>query len=258
MDKMHGYGVYTYANQEQYYGNFDEGKKSGYGVFAFKDGTIFEGQWKHDVREGYGELKLPNGDRIIGQWSDCIINTATYKKGTFENVSIYSSMITYEKAHHFADASFSHPRLPTVPKEQLSGDKWTSLSAHFTTNIEEDKRRMLMSAEYASFKQTQGEKTPASPTSATFDTHFNQILKRIESELSNSQSSLFQMIHLFKYMFHGRYHDAALSKAKYLLPQALDDFFSFLSLMQKITMYICSEAKVLFGMYGKPMCKLKM
>ncbi len=31
-DTMHGYGVMSYANDEQYYGNFEENKKCGYGV----------------------------------------------------------------------------------------------------------------------------------------------------------------------------------------------------------------------------------
>lgn len=43
--KMHGHGLFNYANGDIYEGTFSEGKRHGHATCIYQDGTIFEGYW---------------------------------------------------------------------------------------------------------------------------------------------------------------------------------------------------------------------
>ncbi len=50
MDKKHGRGVYTWADQRKYDGLWANGKQHGEGKYVLPDGTIRYGQWEEGRR----------------------------------------------------------------------------------------------------------------------------------------------------------------------------------------------------------------
>ena len=44
-DKMHGFGVYHFANGHCYEGSWHEGRKQGYGMYTFRGGDTRCGEW---------------------------------------------------------------------------------------------------------------------------------------------------------------------------------------------------------------------
>ncbi len=50
MDKKHGRGVYTWADQRKYDGLWANGKQHGVGKYVLPDGTIRYGQWEEGRR----------------------------------------------------------------------------------------------------------------------------------------------------------------------------------------------------------------
>jgi hypothetical protein len=45
MNKMHGQGVFTWADGRKYEGEYIDDKKQGHGVFKWPDGRQYDGQW---------------------------------------------------------------------------------------------------------------------------------------------------------------------------------------------------------------------
>lgn len=52
-DKVHGFGVYHFANGHCYEGSWHEGRKQGYGLYTFRNGDTRCGGWD------CGNLKTP-------------------------------------------------------------------------------------------------------------------------------------------------------------------------------------------------------
>lgn len=50
-DKMHGFGVYSFANEHRYEGSWHEGKRQGFGVYTFRNGETRSGHWQNGVLE---------------------------------------------------------------------------------------------------------------------------------------------------------------------------------------------------------------
>jgi MORN repeat len=48
-DKMHGFGVYNFANGHRYEGSWHEGKKQGLGMYSFRNGETQSGHWQNGV-----------------------------------------------------------------------------------------------------------------------------------------------------------------------------------------------------------------
>jgi len=46
-DKKNGYGVYKWANGNEYRGNFIEDYKHGYGEMYWNDGRFYKGLWEN-------------------------------------------------------------------------------------------------------------------------------------------------------------------------------------------------------------------
>lgn len=44
-DKIHGFGVYRFANGHCYEGAWHEGRKQGYGAYSFRNGDAKSGEW---------------------------------------------------------------------------------------------------------------------------------------------------------------------------------------------------------------------
>lgn len=44
-DKMHGYGVYKFANGHRYEGSWHDGRKQGLGIYTFRNGDTHAGHW---------------------------------------------------------------------------------------------------------------------------------------------------------------------------------------------------------------------
>jgi len=93
---VNGYGTYTYADGEQYVGEFKDdlpngqgtktyvdgskyigehkdGKKHGQGTYE-KDGTKYVGEWGDDLPNGQGTLTFANGSKYIGEHKDGLPN----------------------------------------------------------------------------------------------------------------------------------------------------------------------------------------
>ncbi|XP_037136637.1 alsin-like isoform X2 [Syngnathus acus] len=74
--KIHGFGVYRYANGEVYEGCFNDGQRHGYGMLRSgkMDKTssgVFIGQWVCDKRTGYGVYDdITRGEKYMGMWLD--------------------------------------------------------------------------------------------------------------------------------------------------------------------------------------------
>jgi len=47
MNKMHGYGVFTWADGRKYEGEYIDDKKQGHGIFKWPDGRQYDGQWQN-------------------------------------------------------------------------------------------------------------------------------------------------------------------------------------------------------------------
>lgn len=48
-DKMHGFGVYNFANGHRYEGSWHEGKRQGLGMYSFRNGETQSGHWQNGV-----------------------------------------------------------------------------------------------------------------------------------------------------------------------------------------------------------------
>ena len=48
-------------NNEKYFGQVENGKKSGYGILVQKNGDIYEGGFKEDQKHGKGRLTYTDG-----------------------------------------------------------------------------------------------------------------------------------------------------------------------------------------------------
>ena len=48
-DKMHGFGVYRFANGHRYEGAWHEGRRQGLGMYTFRNGETQAGHWQNGV-----------------------------------------------------------------------------------------------------------------------------------------------------------------------------------------------------------------
>ena len=69
-NKMHGNGVYTWADGNHYEGGFRNGKQHGHGIHAWKDGRLYDGEWREDRRHGRGVVWHPDGRIFDGAWAN--------------------------------------------------------------------------------------------------------------------------------------------------------------------------------------------
>ena len=63
-------GKQTFANGDNYYGEFKNGKNDGYGIFIYGGGDKYVGGFKENVFHGYGKLIRNSGYVFSGIWSE--------------------------------------------------------------------------------------------------------------------------------------------------------------------------------------------
>jgi hypothetical protein len=68
---LHGRGVCTWDNGDQYEGEFKNGDKDGQGIYTWppRDGRRYEGEWRRDGMSGKGIMWLPDGRVFDGRWA---------------------------------------------------------------------------------------------------------------------------------------------------------------------------------------------
>ena len=65
-------GTWTYANGDQYVGDWANGHKHGYGIWTLKNGDRYEGHFFNDARNGKGTYYFATGDLYVGDYVDDI------------------------------------------------------------------------------------------------------------------------------------------------------------------------------------------
>ncbi|RZR95265.1 hypothetical protein BHM03_00024087 [Ensete ventricosum] len=91
-DKIHGFGVYHFANGHCYEGSWHEGKKQGFGMYTFRNGDTRCGDWDSGVLKSPLLAPDPAVQRAIqlqplgsrGQLGRLREAVETYKKAFFE------------------------------------------------------------------------------------------------------------------------------------------------------------------------------
>jgi hypothetical protein len=69
-NKMHGQGMYIFANGDRYQGAWKDGKKHGQGTFIYEIGDKYIGEYKKGIMYGQGMYIWANGDKYQGAWKD--------------------------------------------------------------------------------------------------------------------------------------------------------------------------------------------
>ncbi len=68
--QYNGQGTLTYANGDKYVGEFKYGKKNGQGTLTFASGAKYVGEYKDDKRNGQGTITWADGDKYVGEFKD--------------------------------------------------------------------------------------------------------------------------------------------------------------------------------------------
>ena len=74
-DKMHGQGMYIFANGDRYQGAWKDSKRHGPGIYLYLadnefKGDIYVGEYKFDVHNGQGTYIFKDGSKYTGNWLD--------------------------------------------------------------------------------------------------------------------------------------------------------------------------------------------
>jgi hypothetical protein len=287
-DQMSGYGVMVFRNndeiqEKQYYGNWKDNMQEGFGVMIYKDGTLYEGEWKQGNRNGKGVLSLPNGDRIEGYWKHGDIKKASYKKGTIKNSSRCSKILLresvqeLEKIGYSANLHFSHINSSTIPDSDLmTQKKYKDFLKVYVPAIKAEQKRFARSSTNQFIehrrKQINGNSEPLSPMSRksiqdAIQTYLDESLfsKFVQShyheesidetdqymnDMYNS-NILFRITQDFVHLFGWRYHHSFITSpidAKFQLPNALDDLFSFFNELKSVVADVLGiDAVAIYG-----------
>ena len=62
-------------NGDRYAGEYFGDKIHGFGVYHFANGHCYEGSWHEGRKQGYGMYKFKNGDTRCGEWASGNLNT---------------------------------------------------------------------------------------------------------------------------------------------------------------------------------------
>ena len=60
--RRHGYGVYSFPNNDQYLGEYEKDIPHGYGVYVFASGQKYEGEWEEGRKHGWCEYTVETGN----------------------------------------------------------------------------------------------------------------------------------------------------------------------------------------------------
>ena len=81
------FGTYTWADGEQYIGEWKYNKRTGQGTYTYASGNKYVGEYKDDKANGQGTFTYANGDKYVGMFKDGKKHgqgTYTYADGTVE------------------------------------------------------------------------------------------------------------------------------------------------------------------------------
>lgn len=63
-------GMFNYADDITYAGEFKDGKPEGWGRVEYPTGEVYEGNWKDDIANGYGTYTTSEGIYYVGLWDN--------------------------------------------------------------------------------------------------------------------------------------------------------------------------------------------
>jgi hypothetical protein len=63
-DRMHGFGVYSFANGHRYEGAWHEGRRQGLGMYTFRNGETQAGHWQNGVLDTLSTQNIIPGSPI--------------------------------------------------------------------------------------------------------------------------------------------------------------------------------------------------
>lgn len=72
-DKMHGYGVYKFANGHRYEGSWHDGRKQGLGIYTFRNGDTHAGHWHLGTLESRS-TQIPNASSAVAVNHSKVLN----------------------------------------------------------------------------------------------------------------------------------------------------------------------------------------
>ncbi|POM80499.1 Radial spoke head protein, partial [Phytophthora palmivora] len=90
-DQRCGQGVMRYANsQDVYAGQWEDDQRQGYGIYEYHvpeaehykpsaqrhQPKKYEGQWMHDRKHGRGTLTFSDGTKLVGSWTNDVLDTS--------------------------------------------------------------------------------------------------------------------------------------------------------------------------------------
>ena len=81
------FGTYTWADGEQYVGEWKDDKANGQGAYTFANGNKYVGENKDDKANGQGTFTFASGDKYVGMFKDDKKHgqgTYIYSDGTVE------------------------------------------------------------------------------------------------------------------------------------------------------------------------------
>ena len=85
--KLTGRGTYTLPNGEKYVGEFRDGKRTGQGTYSWVNGEKYVGEFRDGKRTGLGTFSWPNGQISKGIWENNLYQY-TPKISSFTNSSL--------------------------------------------------------------------------------------------------------------------------------------------------------------------------
>lgn len=66
--KLHGHGIYLFANGGRFEGEYSDSKRHGRGILTNADGTRYDGEWYQGNRHGQGALAFTDGTSYEGEF----------------------------------------------------------------------------------------------------------------------------------------------------------------------------------------------
>ena len=76
-------GKVTYSNDENYVGEWKDGRRTGQATHLSPDGKKYEGEWKDDKKHSLGTETYPNGSKYVGKFK----NGEKIRKKLFSGIS---------------------------------------------------------------------------------------------------------------------------------------------------------------------------
>lgn len=123
--KLHGNGVYTWADGDRYEGEFKEGKKHGRGVYTWAHGRRYEGEFKDGELDGNGVYTGAEGTRLTMDSQRVESLKKHADRGDYMSALLVA--LYYDQCEHWPES---------IKDDCLEGKSWDSpknfeLAAHY-------------------------------------------------------------------------------------------------------------------------------